>query len=58
MNEASMNEQHPLPYSVHLILILNPLLRNVVKWSDTLLKSSSFAARFLKSVRPFYDITK
>ena len=35
---------------IKIIKIINPLLRNVVKWSDTLLKSWRFAARFLKSI--------
>ena len=43
---------------IKIIKIINPLLRNVVKWSDTLLKSWRFAARFLKCIWPFYDIAK
>ena len=39
-------------------LVINPLLRNVVQWSDTLSKSCCIAARFLKFAWPFYDIAK
>ena len=35
---------------------LNPLMHNVTKWSDTLKNLAVFVARFLKFVRPFWDI--
>ena len=37
---------------------INPLLRNVVKWSVNLKNLTANAARFLKCVWPFYDIAK
>ena len=42
-------------------IYLNPLLRHVLKWSDILkkiLQNLANAARFLKCVRPFYNIAK
>ena len=38
--------------------MVNPLIRNVVKWSDMLLNLAAVAARFLECVEPLYDIAK
>ena len=35
---------------------INPLMHNLPKWSDILLKLTAFLARFLKCVWPFCDI--
>ena len=54
---SSLNRLFSIDIGKLKFTFLNPLLCNVVKWSDTLYLAT-FAVRFLKCVWPFYGIAK